>query len=637
VKRKSASKSNSIRIPDGFLKRFIRALRTNYFLRVSIIMMFSLVGASLAFLFYLQTQYLQYLIENSTQTDKVLLNTEESTIRRNIDNVIQVGAKLSLNADLIESATALREDPDDTLSKLTLRHELEQTFKESGGELINVLIMTADGNVLFQRNRVIGNLTGTEEYWGGDNEQLLENLSDRLFDQLKQNTVPKCVWTTEPNQFIFHTQGAPVYTCRNMINIAFSLPGNTSPDQVDSILVLSFELSSVSAFFSQIAGMSNNYTATYITDQSGNLLYAPESGMVGRKLENVAPEGKYRIVSTEIDKTGWNLNIALDVERLNGIIRMRYRKGVTVLLLAILLISAVQFVMTRRALSPIRNIQKAMNSVRKGVWKTRIEIRGEDEIWKLAENYNEMADALEEWKEKNARQNEEQIQAVRKTADAQMHALESQINAHFLCNTLNAINMSAAEQGNEEVSEMLRKLSDIMRYAYSSSAGTVTLGDEVNWVMQYLALQKFRLMDRFDYRVEFQPQYLEWPCCKLFLQPFVENSIRHGFVEKEKDCFISVTGRMGKDGRMEILIEDNGCGMSADQSRAVQGKLSAAAFVHMEGTGIGLENVAARLRLFYGEKLEIRFWTEEGKGTQFLLELPLPQSLVQDDAEDVYL
>lgn len=79
-------------------------------------MMFSLVGASMAFLFYLQTQYLQYLIENSTQTDKVLLNTEESTIRRNIDNVIQVGAKLSLNADLIESATALREDPDDTLS-----------------------------------------------------------------------------------------------------------------------------------------------------------------------------------------------------------------------------------------------------------------------------------------------------------------------------------------------------------------------------------------------------------------------------------------------------------------------------------------------------------------------------------------
>lgn len=597
-------------------------------------MMFSLVGASLAFLFYLQTQYLQYLIENSTQTDKVLLNTEESTIRRNIDNVIQVGAKLSLNADLIESATALKDDPDDTLSKLTLRHELEQTFKESGGELINVLIMTADGNILFQKNRVIGNLTGTEAYWNRNNEQLLENLSSKLIDQLKQNTVPKCVWTTEPNQFIFHAQEASVYTCRNMINIAFSLPGNASTDQVDSILVLSFELSSVSAFFSQITGMSNNYTDTYITDQSGNLLYAPESGMIGMKLENVAPEGKYRIVSTEIDKTGWNLNIALDVERLNGIIRMRYRKGVTVLLLAILLISAVQFIMTRRALSPIRSIQKAMNSVRKGVWKTRIEIRGEDEIWKLAENYNEMADALEEWKEKNARQNEKQIQAVRKTAEAQMHALESQINAHFLCNTLNAINMSAAEQGNEEVSVMLRKLSDIMRYAYSSSTGAVTLGDEVNWVTQYLALQKFRLMDRFDYRVEFPDQYLEWPCCKLFLQPFVENSIRHGFVEKEKGCFISVTGRMGKDGRMEILIEDNGCGMSAEQSRAVQEKLSAAAFIHMEGTGIGLENVAARLRIFYENKLEIQFWTEEGKGTRFLLELPLPHTFLQDDAED---
>jgi LytS/YehU family sensor histidine kinase len=77
--------------------------------------------------------------------------------------------------------------------------------------------------------------------------------------------------------------------------------------------------------------------------------------------------------------------------------------------------------------------------------------------------------------------------------------------------------------------------------------------------------------------------------------------------------------------------------MSDDQSHVVQEKLSAAAFIHMEGTGIGLENVAARLRIFYGERLEIRFWTEEGKGTRFLLELPLPHSFLQDDAEEEYL
>jgi sensor histidine kinase YesM len=179
----------------------------------------------------------------------------------------------------------------------------------------------------------------------------------------------------------------------------------------------------------------------------------------------------------------------LDLDAMKASVNVQYMRGILIFMLAILLICALQLILTNRELRPIRSIGKAMKLVKQGVWKTRIEIKGNDEIWTLARNYNDMADALEEWRELNRRQNEEKLLSVRQTADAQMHALQSQINAHFLCNTLNAINMSAVGQGNEEVSEMLRMLSNIMRYAYSRSFEEVTLGDEVRWVSQYLALQ----------------------------------------------------------------------------------------------------------------------------------------------------
>ena len=390
--------------------------------------------------------------------------------------------------------------------------------------------------------------------------------------------------------------------------------------------MLTFSLTSVDDFFEKISGMEGDYTSACITDDRGRILYAQDETWLGESLEGICGQIRSEVLARQMKDTGWSLNLLLDLDAMKASVNARYSKGVWIFMLVILLIGVLQLTLTAHALRPIRRIGKAMKLVKQGVWQTRIEVKGEDEIWKLARNYNDMADALEEWRELNRRQNEEKLQSVRQTADAQMHALQSQINAHFLCNTLNAINMSAAEQGNEEVSMMLRMLSDIMRYAYSRSCGEVTLGDEVRWVSQYLALQKFRLMDVFNYRVEFPEEYLEWPCCKLFLQPFVENSIKHGFASKQSGCFISVTGEMDGD-RMKIMIEDNGCGMTQEVKEKVREALSPKASMRMEGTGIGIENVAARLRIFYGSRLSMELQSREGEGTVFCLYLPIPENM----------
>ena len=132
-----------------------------------------------------------------------------------------------------------------------------------------------------------------------------------------------------------------------------------------------------------------------------------------------------------------------------------------------------------------------------------------------------------------SRQFDEKTRFIQQKNQAEREALESQINAHFLCNTLNAINYNVLESGNTEVAALLKRLSSILYYTFSQTTQDVTLGQELDWVQQYLYLQKYRLGDRFSYQIDFPEEYREWPCCKLVLQPFVENSILHGFENAE--------------------------------------------------------------------------------------------------------
>lgn len=609
------------------MKQIRNYWKSHFSVRLAAIIIAVLLLVAFAFHRYLQNQYLEFLAETNVQSDSVVLEVESDTIARELRNDMQTGATVSLDADLTSAAQQYQTDTGDMSAKLTLTNSIDRLVRRNLASLVNTALVTPDGEILIQKNRAIYNLYSENNLWNEDNRGELLSLCKALEEQLDRDTVPRAAIATVPNSFTLSVNSATISTTRNLLHIAYALPGNQrDAKELKCILVFSFSLTSVDDFFSRIAAMENDYTIACIADSSGKILYAQDDDSLSRSLDEICSETRTSLLSRKIEDTDWTLNLLLDLDAMKASVNARYSKGVWIFMLAIGLICALMLFLTNHTLRPIRSIGKAMKMVEQGVWKTRIEVKGDDEIWTLARNYNDMADALEEWRELNRRQNEEKLQSVRQTADAQMHALQSQINAHFLCNTLNAINMSAMEQGNEEVSMMLRMLSNIMRYAYSRSYEAVTLGDEVNWASQYLALQKFRLMDVFNYRVDFPEEYLEWPCCKLFLQPFLENSIRHGFAEKQSGCFISVTGRM-EDGLMKIDITDNGCGMTKEQQEKINAVLSGDVSMHMEGTGIGIENVAARLRIYYGSKLSITMQSVEGEGTSFTILLPIPENL----------
>ena len=139
-------------------------------------------------------------------------------------------------------------------------------------------------------------------------------------------------------------------------------------------------------------------------------------------------------------------------------------------------------------------------------------------------------------------------------------------------------------------------------------------------------------MDVFDYEIIFPEEYNEWPCCKLFLQPFVENSILHGFEGWESGGKIVISGRES-GGRLVMTVEDNGCGMEKDVSDAISRILSGNAGIERNQIGIGIQNVVARLRMYYGPEMEVELETAPGKGTKFIMWLPIPADILEENGE----
>ena len=293
---------------------------------------------------------------------------------------------------------------------------------------------------------------------------------------------------------------------------------------------------------------------------------------------------------------------------------------------AILFIMAILFWVTNRILKPVNVISNSIARVKDGDTREQIEIEGTNEIWQLAQEYNEMMKAIQDAKAAVEQQHGQMIESMRMKQRAEREALESQINAHFICNTLNAINYEAIDSGNYKVSVLLKKLSNILRYTFDQKHQNVYMFQEISWIEQYLFLQKERLDQVFTYEIDFDSDYDNWPCRKLMLQPFVENSILHGFEGKEYGGKILIRGYGYKE-FLKIEIEDNGCGMTEEKEQIIQEILDNPMVAKEKEVGIGISNVITRMRMYYGEEFRVSLDTREGEGSKFIFILPTPKDI----------
>ena len=199
--------------------------------------------------------------------------------------------------------------------------------------------------------------------------------------------------------------------------------------------------------------------------------------------------------------------------------------------------------------------------------------------------------------------------------ETKLMALSAQINPHFLYNTLNTINMLALSNGDDETSELIVDLSEMLQYTFKSSSEKGVLSDEINWLSSYLCIMSRRYGDLFCTQMDIDEELMDYPVPKFILQPLVENAILHGFEGMKNGGILKLTIDQ-YNGLLRFQIEDNGKGMNPQELEQYTAALS-------HDGHVGISNVHRRLSLLYGEKYSISVQSASGQGTRITICFPI--------------
>lgn len=593
-------------------------------------MSYSFIGTGMVlFLFavfffqsFLQNEYMQFLLAETTKTEQAVLDASANNINSMLREALRTGADAVMDSELYDMVENVKESNGALRDTMRLDVKLNNiTHYQSN---IAATAVVTDEGLLCEYGRY-WDKSGYSELWHGESLEVLSGLYDAVMEKTRERSPASYVISTEP---LTHEDFPQML----LFHVAYPLVGShVNKTESCAVVVFTFRLDKMI----QSSALSNekqgDYISEYITDSSGTVLYHRNSELLGENKRKLSTE-QIEELEKPLNYMEWTIHIDIDTNTMRGKVREMFGEGVVVYLILLFFCIVIWNILLWRILEPVGKIGKAMREIRHGEYGGEIKIRGTHELWQLAQQYNRTIRALEVQREETKREYEEKTITLQRCNEAEREALESQINAHFLCNTLGAINYSAMENGDTEVSILLKNLSGILYYTFSKETKLVTLGEEIDWVCQYLYLQKYRLMDVFNYEIIFPEEYNEWPCCKLFLQPFVENSILHGFEGWESGGKIVISGKES-GGRLVMTVEDNGCGMEKEVREAINRTLSGNAGIERNHIGIGIQNVVARLRMYYGSEMEVKLETAPGKGTKFIMWLPIPADILEANEE----
>lgn len=364
------------------------------------------------------------------------------------------------------------------------------------------------------------------------------------------------------------------------------------------------------------------YQYTYMVDRSGRVICSDKRvDVVWRTLINKRFQDGDRRFIFEWDGqpyyvcgqynafTGWRTFSVISVENLfpqAGALRTYSAllvAGALVLMLLFILL------MYRSITKPLNDLSKAMKTVQDHNFELQLANGYHDEIGRLTDSFNQMVNKInslirEVYQEKLAQKN------------AELEALQAQINPHFLYNTLDSINWMAIERGEMDISRVIVALGKLMQYSMDTEQTQTTLEQEYAHLEDYLCVQKNRLENRLEYRLEMDTQVKDLKVPKLILQPLVENAIKHGIEPSGKPGAIRVVSTLCGE-EIRITVEDNGCGMSTEQLDVVRRGCADG-----DWAGIGLRNAVRRLKLFFGDDSRMVIQSAPNQGTIMTLILP---------------
>lgn len=392
-----------------------------------------------------------------------------------------------------------------------------------------------------------------------------------------------------------------------------------APDIERPVLVINFNEEMLRNIYKESVSIPG--FSFYIVDESGQVISHSESSKLTSKLtspwletairnhsgtEITLIDGKKMLICYDTLKVnGWVSAVIVPVDNiLSTLPTIRFYTlylGIALTLLAILL----ALLISGWIANPIKRLLIGIKRMGEGNFETKVQESGNDEIGLLVRNFNEMNQKINHLIEENY--------AVKiREKEAEIMALNLQLNPHFLSNTLNTINWMAIENNQNEISKMIVSLSTMLQYTVRNNKEVVLFKEDFQWLKSYIYIMSNRYPGMFEVEYDIDPVLQNQKVPKLFLQPFVENSMIHGFASMEKDGHIKISGKF-ENNVARFCVEDNGIGMAAEQIKNVMSG---------DGENIGIKNIDKRVKLIYGEQYGVMIESGPDAGTRIFIRMP---------------
>lgn len=365
----------------------------------------------------------------------------------------------------------------------------------------------------------------------------------------------------------------------------------------------------------------------FIVDKGGNLLYSSDKNRnhldikqvvnkIGdqedlNRIEDFGTE-KMILVSNTSDYSGWTTIGILPYEevlqRVDGIKKI----FVYLSIICVLLVFVASILISRSVTRPIRKLQKAMKEVEKGNTDIRVSIHSYNEIGDLSHSFNQLLEKVNILLAS--------IKSIEiKKREAELESLKSQINPHFLYNTLESIRMMAVIDDNKDIADATEALANLFRYSIKQRKDIVDVRFELQHAKNYILLQKIRYGDKFEVIYDIEEEVLDCKTLKFTLQPIVENAIYHGIEKKKGKGNLKVSAhKVGDDLQFEVC--DDGVGIQL--KRLIDLREDVESFIDDSAKSIGLKNVNQRVCLYFGKKYGLSIDSIPGEGTSVKLTIP---------------
>ena len=368
----------------------------------------------------------------------------------------------------------------------------------------------------------------------------------------------------------------------------------------------------------------------YLIDGNGEIIYHPRQQLIYSNLihennyaaaryddgnHNETFEGQQRLVTVKTaGYTGWKIIAVTPTQDITSNYQQFRLFALFFLFFAIFLMIFVNMFLSSRIANPLKELELSVKELDRGnLSGVDISVSGSYEVQHLGKTIRSMVDQMRRLMDDIVAEQESKRRS-------ELDALQSQINPHFLYNTLDSIIWMVENERYDGAVTMVTALARLFRISLSQGKNIITVSDELEHVRNYLTIQKMRYKNKFSYEISAEPETLKCATIKLIVQPLVENAIYHGMEFMSGDGEIRIKAyREGNDLYIDII--DNGLGMPQEQADALLTQETTK--VRGKGSGIGLKNVQERIQLYFGGEYGLAIYSEPDEGTTARIHLPL--------------